>query len=37
VRLDLQIDLPRPRDESIVYTAEFGALAHRVRQAIDET
>jgi NitT/TauT family transport system ATP-binding protein len=34
LRLDLPVDLPRPRDESSYYTPEFGALAHRVREAI---
>jgi NitT/TauT family transport system ATP-binding protein len=37
VRLDMRVDLPRPREENILYTPEFGALARRVRQAIDET
>jgi len=32
--LDLPVDLPRPRDEGSLYTPEFGALAHRVREAI---
>lgn len=35
--LDLSIDLPRPRDENIRYTAEFGSLARQVRAAIGET
>jgi NitT/TauT family transport system ATP-binding protein len=37
VRLDMPVELPRPRDESIQYTAKFGVLARRVRQAIDES
>jgi NitT/TauT family transport system ATP-binding protein len=37
VRLDMRVDLPRPREQSIQYTAGFGELARRVRQAIDET
>ena len=34
VALDLGVDLPRPRDESIRYTPEFGELSRRLRQAI---
>jgi NitT/TauT family transport system ATP-binding protein len=34
--LDLTVNLPRPRLEEIHYTAEFGALAQQVRQAIGE-
>lgn len=36
VRLDLTVDLPRPREEGIRYTAEFGDLARQVRAAIGE-
>ncbi len=36
LNLDLAIDLPRPREESIRYTPEFGALARRVRAAIGD-
>jgi NitT/TauT family transport system ATP-binding protein len=36
VCLDLPVNLPRPRLEEIRYTAEFGALAQQVRQAIGE-
>jgi NitT/TauT family transport system ATP-binding protein len=32
--LDLRIDLPRPRDMEMTYSAEFNALAARVREAI---
>ena len=35
LRLDLEVDLPRPRDEEIRYTAQFGHLAHAVREAIE--
>lgn len=35
--LDLPVDLPRPRLESMRYTPEFGWLAQRVREAIEET
>jgi len=34
VKLDLSVSLPRPRLDEIRYTAEFGALARRVKQAI---
>jgi NitT/TauT family transport system ATP-binding protein len=34
VRLDLRVDLPRPRREEIVYTPAFGDLARQLRQAI---
>ncbi len=36
IRLDLPVDLPRPRDEDIRYTPLFGELARRVRAAIGE-
>lgn len=34
LRLDLAVDLPRPRDEDIRYTPAFGELARQVRAAI---
>jgi NitT/TauT family transport system ATP-binding protein len=34
VRLDLQVDLPRPRQDEILYTPAFGSLARRLRTAI---
>jgi NitT/TauT family transport system ATP-binding protein len=34
VSLDLEVDLPRPRDESIRYTPKFGRLAKQLRDAI---
>lgn len=37
VRLDLQVDFPRPRRDEMRYTAGFGELAQRVRQAIGES
>lgn len=35
VRLDLPVDLPRPRDEAIRYTPEFVALSRTLRSAIE--
>lgn len=35
VRLDLPVDLPRPREDSIRYTPHFGELAARLRDAIE--
>jgi NitT/TauT family transport system ATP-binding protein len=35
VRLDLAIDLPRPREEDIRYTPAFSELARRVRASIE--
>ena len=34
LRLDLKVDLPRPRRDTMRYTPEFGALARRVRSEI---
>ena len=34
IRLDLTVDLPRPRDEEIFYTVEFGHLSRQLRAAI---
>jgi NitT/TauT family transport system ATP-binding protein len=34
LRLDLEVTLPRPRDEEIMYTPEFGRLVSRLRAAI---
>jgi NitT/TauT family transport system ATP-binding protein len=34
LRLDLEVDLPRPRQEDVLYTQRFGSLANRLRQAI---
>jgi NitT/TauT family transport system ATP-binding protein len=35
LRLDLSVDLPRPRDEETRYTAEFTALSRQLRAAIE--
>jgi NitT/TauT family transport system ATP-binding protein len=34
LRLDLEVTLPRPRDEEMMYTPEFGRLASMLRSAI---
>ena len=34
IRLDLSVDLPRPRDDEILYAPEFAELARRLRSAI---
>ena len=36
IHLDLGVDLPRPRRESMRFTPEFGDLVHRVRLAIGD-
>jgi NitT/TauT family transport system ATP-binding protein len=37
LRLELPVDLPRPRAEHVRYSPKFGELAHQVRSAIGET
>jgi NitT/TauT family transport system ATP-binding protein len=34
IRLDLPVELPRPREEGMRYTPEFGEIARRLRAAI---
>ncbi|MBC8496355.1 MAG: ABC transporter ATP-binding protein [Anaerolineales bacterium] len=34
IRMDVPIELPRPREERLRYTPEFGKLAQRLREAI---
>jgi NitT/TauT family transport system ATP-binding protein len=34
IRLDVQVDLPRPREELMKYTPEFGDIAKQLRSAI---
>ncbi len=34
VKLDLKVDLPRPRQEDMRYTAHFGKLAKKLKEAI---
>ena len=36
LKLDLAVPLPRPRAVEVTYTAEFGRLAAKVREAIEE-
>jgi NitT/TauT family transport system ATP-binding protein len=35
IKLDLSVDLPRPRAEEMRYTAHFGALARKLKEAIE--
>ena len=35
IKLDLTVDLPRPREEEIRYTAHFGTLARKLKEAIE--
>ncbi len=34
IRLDLKVDLPRPRNDEMRYTAHFGKLARKLKEAI---
>jgi NitT/TauT family transport system ATP-binding protein len=34
IKLDLEVDLPRPRQDEMRYTPPFGALARRLKEAI---
>jgi NitT/TauT family transport system ATP-binding protein len=36
LRLDLAVDLPRPRQENVRYTTEFGQMARQLRAAIGD-
>ncbi|HUF38337.1 MAG TPA: ABC transporter ATP-binding protein [Anaerolineales bacterium] len=35
LRLEVQVDLPRPREPEVVHTEQFGEIAKRVRRAIE--
>ena len=35
VKLDLKVDLPRPRRDEMRYTAHFGKLARKLKEAIE--
>jgi len=37
IRLELPVDLPRPRPEEIRYTEHFGKLARKLKEAIGQT
>ena len=34
IKLDLKVDLPRPREEEVRYTSHFGKLARKLKEAI---
>jgi NitT/TauT family transport system ATP-binding protein len=36
LRMELAVDLPRPRREAMTYTRPFGSMAQRLRSAIEE-
>ena len=36
IRLDLKVDLPRPRKDEMRYTAHFGKLAQKLKEAIGQ-
>jgi NitT/TauT family transport system ATP-binding protein len=35
IKLDVEVDLPRPRKDDIRYTPHFGELARKLREAIE--
>jgi len=35
LKLDLKVDLPRPRNDEMRYTAHFGKLARKLKEAIE--
>lgn len=35
IKLDLEVDLPRPRTDEVRYTAHFGRLARKLKEAIE--
>jgi NitT/TauT family transport system ATP-binding protein len=36
VRLDLHVDLPRPRTDEVRFTVHFGRLARRLKRALEQ-
>jgi NitT/TauT family transport system ATP-binding protein len=34
IKLDFKVDLPRPRDDEMRYTAHFGKLARKLKETI---
>ena len=35
IKMDMAVDLPRPRKDEIRYTSQFGKLAKKLRAAIE--
>jgi NitT/TauT family transport system ATP-binding protein len=35
IKMDMEVDLPRPRNDDIRYTSHFGKLARKLREAIE--
>ena len=35
VKLDMAVDLPRPREDEMRYTLHFGRLARKLKEAIE--
>jgi NitT/TauT family transport system ATP-binding protein len=35
IKMDMKVDLPRPREDEMRYTAHFGKLARKLRAAIE--
>ena len=35
IKLEMKVDIPRPRNDDIRYTPRFGKLAHRLRETIE--
>ena len=35
IKMDMEVDLPRPRNDDMRYTPQFGKLAHKLREAIE--
>jgi len=35
IKMDLEVEFPRPRQEGILYTAEFGKLVRQLKEAIE--
>jgi NitT/TauT family transport system ATP-binding protein len=35
IKLDLEVDLPRPRTDDVKFTARFGRLARKLKQALE--
>jgi len=35
IKMDVEVDLPRPRKDDIRYTSHFGEMARKLREAIE--